>query len=355
MECSFDNFIVVSIDVMISKYENIIPNLLTILKIEYCVYKDIMYTPSGIMDKSEKQIEGNKVCNCKDFLFELNLLYYIYQSNECLLRNGQVGNQVFSFTRKLIILDIYSDKDIENVDINQNQSSAQKVQLINVNDPTVMSSMSKIYKKCLMGVIEAFDTTGQPKNVMFRDSELEQKLFKTYGYERISNTKTDSKSRDSTTKTSIKEDKSTIMGFFPLNKYNKVGSGGQSDTAMKESKLEVENSFEEIVNENINVLIKTMAINNQTIKISIENVEWEKANIEINQESIVNIVIEKLSDGVLEKFFEKIFQVTEKSNCYFIKEEEEEPKKDNTLLYIILFIVILSIILIFVIIFLLRR
>ena len=72
MECSFDNFIVVSIDVMISKYENIIPNLLKILKIEYCVYKDIMYTPSGIMDKSEKQIEGNKVCNCKDFLFELN-------------------------------------------------------------------------------------------------------------------------------------------------------------------------------------------------------------------------------------------------------------------------------------------
>ena len=195
MQCAFDNFIVVSIDVMISKYENIIPNMLRILKMDYCEYNDNLYTPSGVIDREDdKSINlenGGSPCKCKDFLFELNLLYYIYQANECLLRNGQVGNDVFAFTRKKILLDIYSDGDIENVNINQNQSSIQTVQLINVDDPTVMSSMSKIYKNSLMGVIDAFDTTGISKGVMFRDKNLEEKLFKTYGYEKVSKTNFD--------------------------------------------------------------------------------------------------------------------------------------------------------------------
>ncbi len=357
MECAFNNFIVVNIDVMISKYENIIPNMLRIFKMDYCVYKNIMYSPFGIVvDKDAKQIDG-KVCDCKNFLFELNLLYYIYQSNECLLRNGQVGNEVFAFSRKKIILDIYSDGDIENVDIHQNQSSVQEVQLINVNDPTVMSSMSKIYKKCLKGVIEAFDTTGQSKDVMFRDSSLEQKLFKTYGYERISKMNSHSKSRKSNAIDNFKQGSSRVMGFIPINEYKKMTTQESMDSAIQQSRIEVDNSFEEIINENINVLIKTMAINNQVIEISISNVEWETANIDINQESVVNIVIEKLSDGFLEKFFEKVFQKTAKHKCYFVPEvkEEEIVKKDFTFIYLSVFIVILLIISIFVVILLIRR
>ena len=181
MSCVFENFNVVSLDVIINTYPFIICNFLRMYKIPYCKYRNITYTPTGITEEKIKY-----VCQCQNYFFELNLLYYIYQANQCLLFKGKIRNEVFSSSQKKIILQMSAQGDLENVNINQQQNTQTQIELVNIDDPSVQNSMQQIYLQTLIGVMKAFEDRGIPKGISFKDPYLEEKIFNLSGYQKVS-------------------------------------------------------------------------------------------------------------------------------------------------------------------------
>ena len=299
MSCLFDNFQVVSIDVMIKTYPFIICNFLKIYMIPYAEYKNVIYTPNGITKKWLRN-----VCKCKDYLFELNLLYYIYQANECLLFKGKIRTQVLSSSQKKIIVSIKNSGDLKNVNINQKQSTKTTVEMVNTSDPSVQNSMQGIYLQSLMGVIKAFDDRGVPKLVQFKDPELEENIFNLSGYRKVSYEKNNDDENE--------KEKKTKLGLFTLHDYFKE----DDDNEISQSSYEyMESAFDKQIREDFQVVLKNMMMDKQVIFFQIDEVDARRYNINLDQESIQNIMIKQVSDGLLDKFFQNIFIKSNKYNC----------------------------------------
>lgn len=316
MSCFFDNFDVVNIDVMLYTYPDIISNFLRIFNIDYCKYKNIIYSPNGINESLEQDIK----CNCENYLFELNLLYYVYQANKCLLFEGKVQNNILSSSKKQILLEISSDGDLENVNIKQSQSTETELTLINVDDPSVQNSMELIYVKTLMGVITAFNERGVPKLVQFKDPDFEEKVFNLSGYSKVSYEKQTNNDDDNDDESNHK-----TLGMISFFKYD------GSDDKLSSSSLEfMEKEFDNQVHEDLQVILNNMIVTSQIISLTLDNVEAERYDIDMNQETIQKFVLEKLSDNLLNKFFESIFRKTSKHNCKVVSsEKKEELEKRN--------------------------
>ena len=352
MSCLFDNFEVVSMDVMIRTYPLIICNFLKIYKIPYAEYNNVIYTPVGITEEKLKN-----VCECKHYLFELNLLYYIYQANECLLFKGKIRNEVLSSSQKKIIVSISTSGDLTNVNLNQKQSTSTTVEMVNVNDPSVQNSMQGIYLQSLMGVIKAFGDRGVPKLVQFKDPELEEKIFDLSGYKKVSAETMDQSgnlfakanplgflkyfskapgvpSEQATDKAEIEKQikteqgkayaeaavqfKDVVKGVFTGSTYmfdpNSL-EGDDEDKFSNSSYEYMEKAFDKQIHEDLEIILGTMVMNQQMILLKLDEVDARRYNINIDQESIQKIMIEQVSDGLLDKFFENIFIKSNKYNC----------------------------------------
>lgn len=293
--CSFSNFNVVTIDLMLKKYPNIISNLLQIFQIDYCTYDDKIYTPLGILDNEESIDKDSTLCECSKFLFELNVLYYIYDANKCMLTKGQVRNENFSMSTKKIIVSIMNDGDIENVTINQNQSTSVEIQMINLNDPTIQNNMGNFYEDTLLGIVKAFENRGIENTVQFKNEAIKQEFKQEY-------------------------------------EYNKIETSANS---------RLETSVNKIIQSDFKKVVQAMVINNQIIQVQLDNVQWGgKATLDLDQESVVTILIESLSDQMLETFFQNIFDSTSMQSCKIEEEDSNQDVKEETSNPLVFYIVI---------------
>jgi hypothetical protein len=327
-KCIFENIDVASIDTMLFYYPKIISTFLKIFEISYCFHDGVVYTPEGSSDDLSKYSNDEiKKCNCKEFLFELNFLYYLYESNRCMILSGKMENQVLSNSRKTVILEIRSENNIENVDVDVTQETSQKFNLINIDDPTVQNTMSTAYLKTLMAIITAFEETGLPKNIEFQDKDLEEKIFNTSGYK-----KTESVSYRSTVKNSdgtiIKESDSSILGFQTTDDYVKEEDFDELQTLSTKSRSIMEESFENIIKDDFEKVVKTMLLTNQIISVTID-IEFESADFDVNQSSLTTLLIENISDNMIKKFFTSIFVPPQKKACFVDKVENVEKKKES--------------------------
>jgi cbb3-type cytochrome oxidase subunit 3 len=414
MSCVFENFNVVSLDVIINTYPFIICNFLRIYKIPYCQYKNITYTPTGITEEKIKY-----VCQCQNYFFELNLLYYIYQANKCLLFKGKIRNEVFSSSQKKIILEISTQGDLENVNINQQQNTQTEIELINIDDPSVQNSMQQIYLQTLIGVMKAFEDRGIPKGISFKDPDLEEKIFNLSGYQKVSyeennidgNIDFEEESRKREEEKRLRELEAKkkqeaaenenikvyqtgteIAGMIPQNDYTKsyildvdvddygyemsqeekdemnnyandyvkrytekpsvddfvapsseeqeflddpgakvdeivdeigysyksghtvIDKDGEDKFSTSSVKL-METSFNKIIHEDLEMILGNMLLTSQIIYLKLDEVDAARYDININQESIQKLLVEKISDNLLDKFFDNMFLKLNKHTC----------------------------------------
>lgn len=408
MSCVFENFNVVSLDVIINTYPFIICNFLRIYKIPYCQYKNITYTPTGITDEKIKY-----VCQCQNYFFEMNLLYYIYQANKCLLFKGKIRNEVFSSSQKKIILEISTQGDLENVNINQQQNTQTEIELVNIDDPSVQNSMQQIYLQTLIGVMKAFEDRGIPKGISFKDPSLEEKIFNLSGYQKVSyeennmdgNIDFEEESRKREVERRLREIEARkkqeatenenmdvyetgteIAGMIPQNDYTKsivdvdgyemsqeekdalndyandyakrytekpsvddyvdpfsaekkffedtfgddgitlddfyssksghtiIDNDGEDKLSTSSVKL-MEASFNKIIQEDLEMILGNMLLTSQIIYLKLDEVDAARYDIDMNQESIQKLLVEKISDNLLDKFFDNMFLKLNKHTC----------------------------------------
>ena len=361
MDCFFDTFPVVTIDTALYSYPNIIVNLLRIFEMESCVHQNKIYTVKGnITEISPSSLSSS--CNCENFLFEINLLYYIYQANRCMLFQGKIQNEVLSTTSKKIILVVESDDVIENTTINQNQTSEKQVEMIDLDDPTVQNTMSTIYLKTFMGVMKSFENRGIDKNVQFKNPDLEEEIFNQSGYIRV-------ETYDDIPEENKPEKDKSLFGFLPLGNYMKDENDTNNlsndvDNLTQESRKIMEKSFDNIISEDLETLVAQLVMTRQVMMVTVDFDSLDASNVTLNmsQSSVEKIVIEKLGDGLLTKFFNNIFNRFQKynQNCNQTNNFESktviQTESNNLYLYILLgFLVILLLVAILVLILVSRK
>lgn len=360
MDCFFDTFPVVTIDTALYSYPNIIVNLLRIFEMESCVHQNKIYTVKGTITEISPSSSSSS-CNCENFLFEINLLYYIYRANQCMLFEGKIQNQIFSMTSKKMILVVESDDVIENTTINQNQTSEKQLEMIDLDDPTVQNTMSTIYLKTFMSVMKAFEKRGLNKNVQFKNPDLEEEIFNQSGYIRVETYEENKPKKDNNQK--------SLFGFLPLGTYIKNENDTNNlsndvDNLTQESRKIMEKSFDNVISEDLETLLAQMVVTTQVMMVTVDFDTLDASNLTINmsQSSVEKIVIEKIGDGLLSKFFDNIFSRFQKYNQNCSESTNSESKtviqteSNNLYLYILLgFLVILLLVAIIVLILVSRK
>ena len=206
--------------------------------------------------------------------------------------------------------------------------------MVNVNDPSVQNSMQGIYLQSLMGVIKAFGDRGVPKLVQFKDPELEEKIFDLSGYKKVSS---EIENHDDEN-----ENNKTKLGLFTLHDYMKE----DDDNEISQSSYEyMESAFDKQIHEDLEIILGNMFLNQQTILFKLDEVDARRYNINIDQESIQKIMIEQVSDGLLDKFFENIFIKSNKYNCkvntYPVDNNNPFKSENKVVFYVIISLIIL--------------
>ena len=128
--------------------------------------------------------------------------------------------------------------------------------------------------------------------------------------------------------TIIKESDSSILGFQTTDDYVKEEDFDELQTLSTKSRSIMEESFENIIKDDFEKVVKTMLLTNQIISVTID-IEFESADFDVNQSSLTTLLIENISDNMIKKFFTSIFVPPQKKACFVDKVENVEKKKES--------------------------
>lgn len=261
---SSTNFSFSSAEDIINSYPDIMKQVLNKYKLKGCYLTNGGYCSYRLDTPSGCNLNtrGFKKmnCNCNCFLFPLNLEFALNNSIYHLLTNVQ--SSVFSLNKQTIVFTVKRDQgNISNIVLNETQT--EDVQMISIQDVNVQKSMADITYKTIQNIIE--------------QANSDKALF------------------------------SCPINQKFLEMYEKYGK----------------NELNNKVNESLTSTVRSMTINNQTLTVPLENVDFNSLKENLSQKDIVKTVVKnivsvtlgKVNESVLSKNFNKIVKSIN-SYCY---------------------------------------
>lgn len=260
-----------NVDSLLNQDSNIINRFLKLLNLPYCKYKDKIYHSQETIDSNKININSIK-CNCDDFVFILNLIYYVTLYNTCMLLSGQINTYVTSIQSQKIKFTMITEGNIENVTLNENQTEMANVQMINIRNPQYVNTMSSEYTKLIEKLSYSYLNTYNMKPP-FKDSNL----------------------------------------------YNYFLSNAEKST------------MNPTVFQSVNAVNGLMTTNDQYINVMIDDSVFKKLKVNINQKNIKNIIVQNVSDNMIKKFIQTIFNVEKQvTSCSILDTNILDTTDTNT-------------------------
>ena len=261
---SSTNFSFSSVEDIINAYPDIMKQVLEKYKFKGCYLTNGGYCSYKLDTPSGCNTNTKNFkkmnCNCNCFLFPLNLEFALNNSIYNLLTNVQ--STEFSFNKQTIVFTIKQDKgNISNLDLNETQS--EDVQMISIQEVNVQKSMADLSYKTIQDILEQ----AKSDKDMFR-CPINQKfiaMYEEYGKDELNNK----------------------------------------------------------VNESITSTVRSMTINNQTLTVPLDNVDFKSLKENLSQKDIVKTIIKnivtvslgKINESVIAKKYNKIVKSIN-SYCY---------------------------------------
>ena len=261
---SSTNFSFSSVEDIINSYPDIMKQVLEKYKLKGCYLTNGGYCSYKLDTPSGCNTNTKNFkkmnCNCNCFLFPLNLEFALNNSIYNLLTNVQ--STEFSFNKQTIVFTIKQDKgNISNLVLNETQS--EDVQMISIQNVNVQKSMADLSYKTIQDILEQ----AKSDKDMFR-CPVNQKfiaMYEEYGKDELNNK----------------------------------------------------------VNESITSTVRSMTINNQTLTVPLDNVDFKSLKENLSQKDIVKTIIKnivtvslgKINESVISKKYNKIVKSIN-SYCY---------------------------------------
>lgn len=261
---SSNNFRFSSVEDIINAYPDIMKQVLEKYKLKGCYLTNGGYCSYKLdtpsgCNTSTKDFKKMN-CNCNCFLFPLNLEFALNNSIYNLLTNVQ--STEFSLNKQTIVFTVKKDKgNISNLDLNETQS--EDVQMISIQEVNVQKSMADLSYKTIQDILEQAKSNKE----MF-SCPINQKfiaMYEEYGKDELNNK----------------------------------------------------------VNESITSTVRSMTINNQTLTVSLDNVDFKSLKENLSQKDIVKTIIKnivtvslgKVNESVIAKKYDNIVKSIN-SYCY---------------------------------------
>jgi len=261
---SSTNFRFSSVEDIINAYPDIMKQVLEKYKLKGCYLTNGGYCSYKLDTPSGCNTNTKNFkkmnCNCNCFLFPLNLEFALNNSIYNLLTNVQ--STEFSFNKQTIVFTVKKDKgNISNLDLNETQS--EDVQMISIQKVNVQKSMADLSYKTIQDILEQAKSNKE----MF-SCPINQKfiaMYEEYGKDELNNK----------------------------------------------------------VNESITSTVRSMTINNQTLTVPLDNVDFKSLKENLSQKDIVKTIIKnivtvslgKVNESVIAKKYNNIVKSIN-SYCY---------------------------------------
>ena len=161
--CNQEEIKVVTINQIFQEYPSLLQDLLETLKYNQCQANNQILTLLQNPDKEEtiytsngKFVNGSSKCLCSELYFQMNVLFYIYIFNTCLLVTGDINTNEITETDQTIVISIKNKGSITNTNINNSQTQSQQISMVNLSDQSTMTYMSQYIYKIISSLSQAF-------------------------------------------------------------------------------------------------------------------------------------------------------------------------------------------------------
>ena len=174
------NIQVLSVDFIVNSNPNLLTRFFSIFDIAGCFLNNKYYDSNGNVTNTTQ----DNGCDCNNFQFILNLMYYLDQYNQCVFGEGDVNTSTFSSSIQTVDIYIYTSGNLSNVTIQNQQNESTNLKMIDLRNANTQAVLQDQYTQLCENLIAAFSAAGnsQYSYINLSTTDIQSSINESFQY-----------------------------------------------------------------------------------------------------------------------------------------------------------------------------